>query len=137
MEFEIKRIVTNEYNDGHLHIDLNDLEQFISDKLSQYDFGSSVVKYFWGFELFKFDGKFAEFSSGDIESWRYSTKWLVTNSQFDWNIVKDLENESFLAIIKTELVKSIDRIAEMKRKPKNFDHIAFRNKVEDILKDYK
>jgi hypothetical protein len=137
MEFEIKRVITNEYKDELLNIDLNDLEQFISDGLINSDFGDAVIKYFWGFELFKFDGNFAEFFKNDVESWKHSTKWLVTNSHFDWNVVKSLDNESCLALIKIEIIKSIDRIKEMKRKPKNFDYSAFKDKVENILQDYK
>jgi len=87
--------------------------------------------------MFKFDGNFAEFFKNDVERRKHSTKWLVTNSHFDWNVVKNLDNESFLAIIKIEIIKSIDRIKGMKRKPKNFDHSAFKDKVENILQDYK
>ena len=137
MEFEIKQITTNELNYKNLNIDLNDLEQFISSRLMKLNFGKAVDKYLWGFELYKFDGGFAQFFNNDIESWKYSTKRLVTNSHFDWNVVKDISKDELFELIKIEMLKSISRINEMKRKPKNFDYLAFQNSMEIILNDYK
>jgi hypothetical protein len=137
MEFEIKRIITNEYFNGKVQFDLNDLEQFISERLSKLHFGESVLKYFWGFELFRFEGNFAQFFSNDIQSWKHSKKWLVTNSHFDWDKIKDLDNKEFFEVIKIELIKSLERIKEMKRKPLNFNQKEFRDRLENILNDYK
>ena len=137
MEFEIKRIITNEYYDGHLKFDLNQLEQFISDRLIKLNFGKDVVKYFWGFELYRFKGGFAQFFSNDIESWKHSSKWLVTNSHFDWDFAKDLDDYNFYEMIKNEMIISIGRINDMKQKPKNFNYLAFQDEIEKILEDYK
>ena len=90
MEFEIKRTITIEYSEDNFKTDLNNLESYISKRLAGKDYGISVVKYFWGFELFKFDGGFAQFFRNEIESWKHSVKWFVTNSNFDWNVVHKL-----------------------------------------------
>lgn len=137
MEFEIKRTSTNEYFNGNIPFDLNDLEEFISRKLINLNFGKSVVKYFWGFELYRFNGRFAEFYSSDVESWKYSTKWLVTNSRFDWDIVKELSNERFFELIHSAMIQSISRINNMKRKPKDFDYINFKETIDKMLTEYK
>jgi hypothetical protein len=136
MEFEIKRTSTNEYFNGNIPFDLNDLEKFIASKLISIDFGKSVVKYFWGFELYRFNGRFADFYSNDVESWKYSRKWLVTNSRFDWDMVKELNNEGFFKLIHFEMIQSISRVNNMKRKPKDFDYISFRETVDNILNEY-
>lgn len=136
MEFEIKRRLTIEFKEDNLKVNLNDLEDYISDKLQEKNYGTSVIKFFWGFELFKFDGDFAQFFKNEIESWKHSVKWLVTNSNFDWNIIKDLSEIETLNLMKTELFNSINRIEKMKRKPKDFDFISFRNDIDSIFNEY-
>ena len=136
MEFEIKRTLTIEFKEDNLKVNLNDLEDYISDKLQEKNYGTSVIKFFWGFELFKFDGDFAQFFKNEIESWKHSVKWLVTNSNFDWNIIKDLSEIETLNLMKTELFNSINRIEKMKRKPKDFDFISFRNDIDSIFNEY-
>ena len=56
MEFEIKRTITIKYTNDNLKVDLNNPEKNISENLKEKEYETSVVKYFWGFELFKFDG---------------------------------------------------------------------------------
>jgi len=136
MEFEIKRIITIEFSDDKLKVDLNNLEEYISKRLSERDYGSSVVKYFWGFELFKFDGGFAQFFRNEIESWKHSVKWFVTNSNLDWNEVHKMNELQTLKLIKNEILSSIKRIEKMKRKPKDFDYKNLILDLEKILTEY-
>jgi len=136
MEFEIKRIITNEYSNGSINLMLNDFEDFINQRLLGLEFGPSVTKYFWGFELYRFDGAFAQFFSNDIESWKYSRKWLVTNSHFDWNIVKGLNKNELIQELKKELLAAINRIETMKRKPKEFNNLEFKHAIEKIIADF-
>ena len=69
MEIEIKRIITNEFQNGNFDIiNLNSLEEYLNKSFENRNYGESVVKYFFGFELYKFDGGFAKFFSNDIES---------------------------------------------------------------------
>ena len=99
MDFEIKRIITNEFYQGNYStVDLNDLEDFIKARLDKKDYGESVIKFFWGFELYKFNGGFAQFFSNDITSWKHSAKWLVSNSHFDWNIFNNLSKRTPLLL---------------------------------------
>ncbi|MBC2845999.1 hypothetical protein [Winogradskyella flava] len=136
MEFEIKRIITIEFSDDKLKVDLNNLGEYISKRLSERDYGSSVVKYFWGFELFKFDGGFAQFFRNEIESWKHSVKWFVTNSNLDWNEVHKMNELQTLKLIKNEILSSIKRIEKMKRKPKDFDYKNLILDLEKILTEY-
>lgn len=136
MDFEIKRIITIEYSDDHLKVDLNSIEKYISEKLEGNDYGTSVVKYFWGFELFKFDGGFAQFFRNDVESWKHSVKWFVTNSNFDWNVIHGLSELETIKLIKNEMLSSIERIEKMKRKPKDFDYKSLIQDLDRILAEY-
>ena len=138
MEIEIKRVITNEFHNGNFEtIDLNHLEDFLNEKFFEKDYGKSVVKYFLGFELYKFDGRFAPFFSNDIESWKTNSKWFVTNAHFDWNQLINLNQEETLEIIKASFLQSVDRIANMKRKPKDFDYMSFSKDLKIILDQYK
>lgn len=136
MDFEIKRTTTVEFPITNFKVDLNDLESFISNKLNANNYGNSVIKYFWGFELFKFNGGFAQFFRNDIQSWKHSVKWFVTNSNFDWDIVKDLTELETLELIKKEMLSSIGRISNMKRKPKDFDFQKLIADLDLILTDF-
>lgn len=136
MEFEIKRTITIEFPHDNLKTDLNKLQDYISKGLAEKNYGTSVNKYFWGFELFKFDGGFAQFFRNEIESWKYSVKWLVTNSNLDWNVVYNLTEIQTLELIKSEMLSSIGRIEKMKRKPKDFDYKSLILDLEKIISDY-
>lgn len=136
MEFEITRTITIEYPKENLNVELNDLEKYLNENLLNKNYGNSVTKYFWGFELFKYDGSFSEFFGEEIESWKHSSKWFVTNSSFDWNLITKLNHLETLELIKTELISSIYRIDKMKRKPKDFDYTKFVDDIEILLKKY-
>lgn len=136
MDFEIKRTITIEFKDDCFKVDLNNLEEFISKRLESKNYGVSVVKYFWGFELFKFDGGFAQFFRNNIESWKHSKKWFVTNSNFDWNIVRGLTEVQTLELIKEEIKFSILRIENMKKKPRDFNFKLLAYDMDNILKKY-
>jgi len=138
MEIEIKRIITNEYQNGNFNsVDLNHLQDFLIKKFADKDYGESVSKYFFGFELYKFDGGFAQFFKDDIESWKTKTKWFVTNAHFDWNHFVNLNSEEIINIMTEEFSKSIGRIENMKRKPKHFDFKLFQKDFEEVMKEYK
>jgi hypothetical protein len=137
MDFEIKILVTNEYYLGrYTTVDLNDLEDFVKARLDKKDYGESVIKFFWGFELYKFDGGFAQFFSNDITSWKHSSKWLVSNSHFDWNIFNNLPKNDAIIAMKKELLNSVKRIENMKKKPKSFDYNSLYADLDVIMDEY-
>lgn len=138
MDIEIKRIITNEFHNGNFQtLDLNHLEDFLKEKFFEKDYGKSVVKYLFGFELYKFDGGFAQFFSNNIESWKIKPKWFVTNAHFDWNVLNGLSKKHTFELIKNNFLNSVDRIENMKRKPKDFDYKSFRKDLSLFLEEYK
>lgn len=137
MQIEIKSIITNEYLESKFNIeDLNNLESYLIERFAEKNYGESVIKYFFGFELYKFDGGFAQFFDNDIEKWLTKNKWFVTNAHFDWDHFINLNREEILRLIKDEFIKSIGRIENMKRKPKHFNYRLFQKDFEEIMDDY-
>ena len=136
MDFEIKRFITSEYEDSAFNFDLNKLESFLKNKLSHKNYGSSVIKYYWGFELIKFDGKFAEFFSSDIQSWKTKSKSLVINTHNDWNIIAFQSEKKIFKYISKIFTQSIDHFYTIKRKPKDFDCITFKKDISNFLMEF-
>ncbi|MCW3102693.1 MAG: hypothetical protein JWO09_1133 [Bacteroidetes bacterium] len=137
MNFVIKQLITNEVNLGRYNtVDLDHFEGFVNNRLHHNSFGESVLTFYWGFELYRFDGGFAPFFKNDITSWKHSVKALVSNSHFDWNVLKNINGEETLKIIKKELLLSIQRVGEMKKKPRGFDYARLRLEVEVIVDEY-
>jgi hypothetical protein len=136
MDFEIKTIITGEYEDSAFNFDLIELESFLKKRLLHKNYGSSVIKYFWGFELTKFDGQFAKFFSGDIQSWKTKNRFLVINTHNDWNKLAFQNEEKIFKNITEVFLQSIDRFYTMKRKPKDFDCNTFKKDVSIYLKEF-
>jgi hypothetical protein len=136
MDFEIKITMTNEFPDGNFKVDLMKLQEYLINCLKDEFYGESVVKFFWGFELFKFDGGFAQFFRNDIESWKFSVKWLVVNSNFDWITFNELEEKKALVLLKYDFLNSIERIDRMKKKPKDFNYKNFQQDIDVFMTDY-
>lgn len=68
MEIQIEQTITNEYLDNFDNKILLDLEKYLNESFKDKSYGTSVVKYFFGFELLKFNGGFARFFPGGIAS---------------------------------------------------------------------
>ena len=136
MDFEIKITMTNEFPDGNFKVDLMKLQDYLINCLKDEFYGESVVKFFWGFELFKFDGGFAQFFRNEIERCKFSVKWLVVNSNFDWITFNELEEKKALVLLKYEFLNSIERIDRMKKKPKDFNYKNFQQDIDVFMTDY-
>lgn len=136
MDFEIKITITNEFPDENFKVDLIKLQNYLVKRLDGKFYGESVVKFYWGLELFNFNGGFAQFFRNDIESWKHSVKWFVVNSNFDWVIFNQMEEKKALILLKDELLNSVNRIDNMKKKPKDFNHNLLREDLNIFLMEY-
>ena len=136
MDFEIKITITNEFPDENFKVDLIKLQNYLVKRLDGKFYGESVVKFYWGLEMFNFKGGFAQFFRNDIESWKHSVKWFVVNSNFDWVIFNQMEEKKALILLKDELLNSVNRIDNMKKKPKDFNHNLLREDLSIFLKEY-
>jgi hypothetical protein len=138
MEIEIKSTVTVEVQNPMIYNDLlNNFQDYLNQQFAEKSYGESVVKYFFGFELYKFDGGFAKFLDDDVESWKFKPKWFVTNAHFDWNVFINLSEQHALELIKVGFLSSVERIEKMKRKPINFNNIQFKKDLELAFEEFK
>jgi len=110
------------------------IEDYFDFALKSLSFGDSVETFVLGFEI------------GDLEDWgdvfismsRYTSyrpkmKLLIAVGQLNWSAVKDLPaNEQFRRLAEI-LLEAIGRVAEMKRRPKRFNSVAFSAEVARLL----
>lgn len=91
-------------------IDLVDLEELINDSLSLTEYGTSIQSFYYGFELFDFEGDFAEFflKSKDYKSYRWKMNAIVINDQFDYHVFKKLNIAEQFNKVTHSILKSID-----------------------------
>ena len=128
--------MTNEFPDGNFKVDLMKLQDYLINCLKDEFYGESVVKFFWGFDFFQFDARFAQLFRNDIEICKFSVKWLVVNSNFDWITFNELEEKKALVLLKYEFLNSIERIDRMKKKPKDFNYKNFQQDIDVFMTDY-
>ncbi len=143
MEFIIKQAISKEAYFGNKisfnMVDLVDLEKFINNHISPNDYGASIDKFYYGFELFDFHGNFSDilFKAKDYKSYRWKSKALVINDQFDYVKFKDLPISEQLDRVTKSILRSISKTNELKRKPKDFRYRDFRTDMEIILGKYR
>lgn len=138
MKFNFARTETAETSDDLKKLNINTLEDFLNKHLEKISFGTSIETYNYGFELFEFGGQFSDWFSKtkDILKYSHKNKYLVSVGQIDWKKYKKLnEYEQFLTV-KKSILESINNLKNLKKKPKDFNFIDFKNKVEDILLVY-
>ncbi len=115
---------------GRWHVDMNAFEEFCATHLSKADFGTSIQTFYFGFEMAELQG-WGEFFAKTSEycSYRPRMKALVSVGQIQWEEVKHLPLKGQLTALWRALLMSIERIATMKRGPKDFDSVAFADAV--------
>lgn len=137
-KFEFIITQTWEVKKDTIHYDLNDIQDFINNHLSGQTFGQSVRKFDFGYEIFDFKGDFGQFHSQTAGLKRYGTKYknLLVVKQFDYRVVKDLNEEQQLNLLKKEILEAINDTDKLTRKPKDFDVRKFHNSMNTALTKY-
>jgi hypothetical protein len=72
-------------------------------------------------------------ANSEYMSYRRSQKILISVGQLDWLDVKDLDAGSQFERFSEVLLMSVRRIAQMKRKPRDFDFDRLENTLRTIL----
>lgn len=136
--FQFIRTTTWEVKEKEIHYDLNDIEEFINNKLSGQTFGTSVRKFDFGYEIFDFKGDFAQFREQTANLKRYGMKYknLLVVKQFDYRQIKELDKQKQFSLLKTRILEAISDIEKLNKKPKDFDRQKFYNTIENILTSY-
>lgn len=136
--FQFIRTLTREVKEKDIHYDLNDIEDYINNKLAGQTFGTSVRKFDFGYEIFDFKGDFAQFREHTANLKRYRAKYknLLVVKQFDYQQIKELDKQEQFNLLKTMILEAISDIGKLNKKPKDFDRHKFYNTMENILTNY-
>lgn len=129
--FNFRRAETIEVDKNKIHFDLNEIEDFINNKIAGKTFGKSITTIDFGFELYDFNGAFANFLKQSEGYKRYGTKhknYLVAK-HFDYSAIKNLDSKQQFELLKLKILEGINDFDTLTRKPKDFD----KNKLYEIL----
>ncbi len=119
---------------GLWRISIPRFEDHLASALASHAFGDSIEEFIFGLEI----GELSEWgrwfkATRDYISYRPKSKTLVSVGQVEWKQVKDLPPNAQLSHLSDALISSIERIAFLKRKPKDFDHTTFAESVRQYL----
>lgn len=115
---------------GRWHVDLNEFEDFCAEHLAKVGFGESIDTFFFGLEIAELQGWGNCFTATkEYVSYRPKMKALVSVGQIEWSEVKHLALREQLDVLWEALLSSIERVATMKRRPRDFDSEALSTAV--------
>ena len=115
---------------GRWHVDLNEFEDLCAKHLAKLDLGESIDTFVFGLEIAELQGWGDAFAAtSDYVSYRPKMKALVSVGQIEWSEVKHLALREQLDVLWEALLSSIDRVATMKRRPRDFDSNALSTAV--------
>lgn len=119
---------------GLWRISIPKFEDYVAAELKLFAFGESIEEFNFGFEIGEFDEWGGWFkATSNYVSYRPKSKLLIAVGQLEWKVVKDLSAKDQLAHLSDALITAIERIGNLKRRPKHFDHLAFVESVREVL----
>lgn len=136
--FLFRRTVTVEVDKCKIHFDLTDIQDFINNHIAGRTFGKSVKAIDFGFELYDYNGGFADFMKQTDNYKRYGTKYknYLVVKHFDYSQIKNLDGQQQYQLLKSKILEGINEYDNLKRKPKDFDKKEFYETMENILTTY-
>lgn len=115
---------------GRWRVDPVRFEDFCAARLAKVDVGDSIDTFCFGLEIAELQGWGDTFAATrQYISHRPKMKALVSVGQIEWADVKHLGVERQMDVLWSALVSSVERVAAMKRKPRNFDAHALSTAV--------
>ena len=123
---------------GLWRISMPRFESYIAAELEPFAFGDSVEEFAFGFEIGELDewGKWFKVTSNYV-SYRPKSKLLIAVGQLEWKVVKDIPASEQLTHLSSAVMTAIERIGNLKRKPKHFDCFAFAETMREVLRKCK
>lgn len=136
--FDFIITTTSEVKKEKIHYDLNDLEEFINNRLAGKTFGESVRNFQIGYEIFDFNGQFASFYKMSENLMKYGAKYkrLLFVKQINYPSIEKLDGKEQYQILKTKILEAILDIEKLPKKPKDFNRVEFYNFMKEVLEDY-
>ncbi|TLX72403.1 hypothetical protein E9993_17865 [Labilibacter sediminis] len=137
-KFSFHITTTIEVKEDKIHYDLIKLKDFINNSLVGKSFGNSIKQFDFGYELFDFNGQFAEFKKETHGLKRYGTKYknILVVKQFDYSVMEKLTAKEQFHVLKSSILEAIKDVETMKRKPKDFMITDFYNEISTIIESY-
>jgi hypothetical protein len=119
---------------GLWRVSVPKFEDLVARELAPMSFGHSVEEFVFGFEIAELEewGRWFK-ETRDYMSYRPKSRTLISVGQLEWKEVKDLPTSAQLSKLGDALLSSIERIATAKRKPKDFDYVAFAQAIRSFL----
>jgi hypothetical protein len=119
---------------GRWKIAMPAVDSYLSEKLREKSFGSSIDRFVFCFEIadFEFWNDFFA-ASAEHTSYRPKRKEIWSVGQLRWTDVKDLNASDQLRALRGALLAAIHRIGTKRRKPRDFAQAAFALTVEILL----
>jgi hypothetical protein len=119
---------------GRWKISMSDLDAYLTERLEEKSFGSSIDRFVFCFEIADFE-RWGEFfrASANYVSYRPRTKEIWSVGQLRWSDVRELKASDQLGAVRTAVQGAILRIGEQPRKPKDFAYGAFAKTVKTLL----
>lgn len=108
---------------------INRIEQRMRQDLAGVDVGGAVGTYFFGLEITDAPAGFDFGETRDYVSHRRSIRSLISVGQLDWPEIRHLDARAQFAMFQACALGAIERIATMKRRPRDFDLAAFQAAV--------
>ena len=116
---------------GRWKVSMPALDAYLSERLRETSFGTSVVQFVFCFEIADFElwGAFFK-ESASYTSYRPKQSAVWSVGQLRWTDVKDLPASSQFVMLRSALQASILRIGSKARKPRDFRYADFAAAVE-------
>ena|SRR5690606_17407285 len=134
MKFQIKEYITPEGENPNFDLnDLVELEEFVNANIQGRKYGTGVLKFSWGFNLFEYKGMFDKFVDKAAPQWQEKGKTMISHSHFDWKKFAKLSKVNAVKLIKKECLIAIERVQKLKGRPRTFNVPLFYSEVGQVL----
>jgi hypothetical protein len=120
--------------EGRWRLAIPKLGPYLSDQLKEKSFGASIGRFVFCFEIADFEFWSISFqSTSDYTSYRPKRNEIWSVGQLRWSDVKLLGAEEQLQRLRGAIQAAILRIGTKRRKPRDFDYVAFAGSVDFLL----
>jgi hypothetical protein len=124
-------------NENDVLFDTNDIEKYFNNNLYKYDFGQSVKKMYFSYDIFDFDNQgYKQYIDNDKKYSYGKQKDLAIMEQYDSKLFYGESKYEQIKYLHRGLLTSIDRIEQMKRKPKDFNYKKFYEIIDKLMNEY-
>jgi hypothetical protein len=122
-------------NENDILFNTNDIETYLNNNLYKSNFGKSIDKIYFSYDIFDFDEQ-KEYIEVD-KKYKYGrNKDLCIMEQYDSQLLIDKTKAEQIKYLRGGILKAIERIETMKPKPKEFNAKEFYKTIDNLLNKY-